>query len=178
MIHRLYQLFSTSRGLDTFDSMLHFRDVTRKKLKFWKSLRHLESSLCSMAAAYDPVRSLVPTAVHGQVVRPSTLPGSAISMHGLFPPTGQSPQRKVKAWYQDRFYVSCRRRFFSPGYYSNHLAAGEPTPPPVTNVLLLLVLDLCNVDQLPSSQAGKAPSEPRLPTHAMSIPINWLSVGL
>jgi hypothetical protein len=52
----------------------------------------------------------------------------------------------------------------------NHLGWVTKVLRPARQEKLLLVLDVCNVDQLPFSKAGKVPSEPRLPTHATSIP--------
>ena len=100
-IHRLFQLFATDRELDSFNSIYHFRDVTRRNLTFWKSSRHLESILLSMSDEYNPPRALQlqqqPT-----IQQPSIqLPAGVVLMPGMFPVTGDSPQRYKKVFYEN-----------------------------------------------------------------------------
>lgn len=97
--HRLSQLFATKKQLDSFPSILSFRDCVRKDLPFWKSFCHMESTLCSMAAEYDPERPLaLPAAVAN---RQGALPSNLPFWPGVFPTTGSSPKRARRSYYGD-----------------------------------------------------------------------------
>jgi hypothetical protein len=96
MCHRLFQLFSTSRDPKDFSSIYQYRDATRNNQTFFDSTRDVGSSLRSMAEMYNPERPLAPAAQP-----PALAVAGTYTIHGAFPPTGQSPMRRTREWYEN-----------------------------------------------------------------------------
>ena len=91
MIHRLFQLFSTSRPLADFNSLLHYRHNTRQKYPFWKSIYHQELILAALAR---PAHHYRPPPFAYKAVSPTRLsPGRRMTLKAPMrapSPPGQS----------------------------------------------------------------------------------------
>ncbi|EJK71390.1 hypothetical protein THAOC_07177, partial [Thalassiosira oceanica] len=102
MIHRLFQLFSTSRPLTDFSSLLHFREYTRKKYPFWKSIYHQETILAALARRYDPERPLGPAAEEEVQQEDVDIPEGVSSMPLMHPVTGSTPKKRIRGYYANQ----------------------------------------------------------------------------
>lgn len=114
-VHRLFQLFATEKPLDSFPSILSFRDRVRKNLAFWMSFCHMESTLSSMAVEYDPERPLPPPGAAGAGNNQVALPHNIPSWPDVFPTTGSSPKRQRRTYYGNadnshKYYYQRRHR--------------------------------------------------------------------
>ena len=97
MCHRLFQLFSTSRNPSSFSSIYQYRDATRRDQSFFNSTNQVGSILRSLAERYNPERPLAPAAQQQSALAVA----GTYTMHGSFPPTGQSPLKTRRAHYED-----------------------------------------------------------------------------
>ncbi|EJK53995.1 hypothetical protein THAOC_26463, partial [Thalassiosira oceanica] len=97
-IHRLFQLFSTSRPLTDFSSLLHYRDYTRKDYPFWKSIYHQESILSTMAGRYEPERPLGPASAAAMAEEDVDLPEGISSMPLMHPIKQVAPRTNASVY--------------------------------------------------------------------------------